>query len=54
MGLLASGGSFLVSPGLGLMVWTLIVFGTSVYFLKRVAFPRIADALDKRRKAIEE
>jgi F-type H+-transporting ATPase subunit b len=48
------GGSFLVSPSLGLMIWTLIVFGISVYFLKREAFPRIADALDKRRLAIEE
>src|SRR5919201_1526283 len=55
MALLAKGGgSFLVSPGLGLMVWTLIVFGLSVYTLKRLAFPRIAEALDKRRKAIEE
>jgi F-type H+-transporting ATPase subunit b len=48
------GGSFLVSPSLGLMIWTLIVFGTSVYFLRRFAFPLIADALDRRRRAIEE
>jgi F-type H+-transporting ATPase subunit b len=48
------GGSFLVSPSLGLMIWTLIVFGLSVYFLNKVAFPRIAEALDKRRRAIEE
>src|SRR5919199_4118237 len=48
------GGSFLVSPGLGLMVWTLLVFGISVYVLNRLAFPRIAEALDKRRRAIEE
>src|SRR5918996_2222624 len=48
------GGSFLVSPNLGLMIWTLIVFGLSVYFLNKVAFPRIADALDRRRRAIEE
>jgi F-type H+-transporting ATPase subunit b len=48
------GGSFLVSPSLGLMIWTLIVFGISVYFLNKVAFPRIADALDRRRRAIEE
>jgi F-type H+-transporting ATPase subunit b len=54
MALVASGGSFLVSPGLGLMVWTLIVFGLSVYALKKLAYPRIAEALDKRRKAIEE
>jgi F-type H+-transporting ATPase subunit b len=50
----ASGGSFLVSPSLGLMIWTLIVFAAAVYILKRAAFPRIADALDRRQKAIEE
>src|SRR5215208_202864 len=56
MALLAAegGGSFLVSPSAGLMVWTLIAFGVTVYILKKVAFPRIAEALDKRRKAIEE
>ena len=48
------GGSFLVSPSLGLMIWTLIVFGASVYLLSKLAFPRIANALDKRRRAIEE
>ena len=48
------GGSFLVSPGLGLMIWTLIAFGATVYILNKLAFPRIAEALDKRRKAIEE
>ncbi len=54
MALLASGGSFLVSPSAGLMIWTLIVFGLSIWFLNRFAFPRIAEALDKRRRAIEE
>jgi F-type H+-transporting ATPase subunit b len=49
-----SGGSFLVSPGIGLMIWTLIVFGVSLYVLAKFAFPRIAEALDKRQKAIEE
>jgi F-type H+-transporting ATPase subunit b len=48
------GGSFLVSPGIGLMIWTLIVFGVSMYVLAKVAFPRIAEALDKRQKAIED
>src|SRR3954469_21682480 len=51
----ASGsGSFLVSPDVGLMIWTLIVFGLSMYILAKVAFPRIAEALDKRQHAIEE
>jgi F-type H+-transporting ATPase subunit b len=49
-----SGGSFLVSPGIGLMIWTLVVFGVSLYVLAKFAFPRIAEALDKRQKAIEE
>src|SRR6187200_821398 len=49
-----SGGSFLVSPGVGLMVWTLFLFGVCYLILKRLAFPRIAEALDRRQKAIEE
>ena len=49
-----SGGSFLVSPNLGLMIWTLLVFGITMYVLKRVAFPRIQEALDKRANAIRE
>jgi F-type H+-transporting ATPase subunit b len=52
---LASGsGSFLVSPNAGAMVWTLIVFGVSLYVLNKLAFPRIAEALDKRQAAIED
>jgi F-type H+-transporting ATPase subunit b len=51
---LASSGSFLVSPDVGLMIWTLIVFGLSLYILSKFAFPRIAEALDKRQHAIEE
>ena len=49
-----SEGSFLVSPGLGLMIWTLVVFGITLLILRRYAFPRIAEALDARRRAIEE
>jgi F-type H+-transporting ATPase subunit b len=48
------GGSFLVSPSTGLMIWTLLVFGISLYVLAKVAFPRIGEALDKRQRAIEE
>jgi F-type H+-transporting ATPase subunit b len=48
------GGSFLVEPGIGLMVWTLGLFGVSLFILWKVAFPRIAEALDRRQKAIEE
>ena len=49
-----SGGSFLVTPGIGLMIWTLLVFGISLYVLAKLAFPRIAEALDKRQRAIED
>jgi F-type H+-transporting ATPase subunit b len=48
------GGSFLVSPNVGLMIWTLLVFGISMYLLYKFAFPRIVEALDKRQRAIEE
>jgi F-type H+-transporting ATPase subunit b len=48
------GGSFLVTPGVGLMVWTLVLFGVSLFLLWKVAFPRIAEALDRRQKAIED
>jgi len=48
------GGSFLVSPDIGLMVWTLLVFAISGYLLKKHAFPQIAEALDKRQRIIED
>jgi F-type H+-transporting ATPase subunit b len=49
-----SSGSFLVSPNVGLMIWTLLVFGISMWLLAKFAFPRISEALDKRQRAIEE
>jgi F-type H+-transporting ATPase subunit b len=50
----SGGGSFLVSPSLGLMIWTLLAFGITLYLLNKLAFPRIAAALDRRRVAIQE
>jgi F-type H+-transporting ATPase subunit b len=50
----ASSGSFLVKPGIGLMVWTLLVFGVTMLLLARLAFPRISEALEKRQRAIED
>jgi F-type H+-transporting ATPase subunit b len=50
----ASSGSFLITPNVGLMVWTLVLFGVSLLILWKVAFPRISAALDKRQQAIEE
>src|SRR6187549_2627124 len=44
----------LVDPVWGLMIWTLVVFGLTMLVLWKVAFPRIAEALDKRQGAIED
>ena len=49
-----SGGSFLVSPALGLMIWTLVLFGFTMWVLRKLAFPRIQEALDKRANAIRD
>src|SRR3954452_9059059 len=46
--------SFLVSPNVGLMVWTLVIFGLVYLVLRKAVFPRISEALDKRQKAIED
>src|SRR6201991_2515345 len=48
------GGSFLVSPGLGLMIWTLVLFLFTMWVLRKLAFPKIQEALDKRAKTIAE
>ena len=46
-------GNFLVTPSLGLMIWTLLAFLGALLLLRRYAFPRIQDALDRRQRAIE-
>src|SRR5918994_3314343 len=51
---LASGGNFLVTPELGLMLWTLLAFGVSMFLLRKLAFPRIQSALEKRARAVAE
>jgi F-type H+-transporting ATPase subunit b len=48
------GGSFLASPGLGLMLWTLILFLFTMWVLAKFAFPKIGEALEKRANAIRE
>jgi F-type H+-transporting ATPase subunit b len=50
----SSSGSFLITPNVGLMIWTLLLFGVSLFVLWKLAFPRIAQALDRRQKAIED
>jgi F-type H+-transporting ATPase subunit b len=54
MPIAASSGSFLITPNVGLMIWTLLLFGISLYILWKLAFPRISAALDRRQKAIED
>jgi F-type H+-transporting ATPase subunit b len=50
----SSSGSFLITPNVGLMIWTLLLFGISMYVLAKLAFPRISEALDRRQKAIDD
>jgi F-type H+-transporting ATPase subunit b len=50
----ASEGSFLVSPSVGLMIWTIVLFLITMWVLSKVAFPKIQEALDKRAKTIAE
>ena len=51
---IASSGGFLIEPGIGLMIWTLIVFGATMFLLSKLAFPRISEALGRRQQAIED
>jgi F-type H+-transporting ATPase subunit b len=46
--------NFLVSPNVGLMIWTLLAFLVAMWILRKYAWPAITEALDKRQKAIEE
>jgi len=47
------GGNFLVTPSLGLMIWTIIAFLATMQILRKLAFPRIQTFLDDRQHAIE-
>ena len=46
--------TFLVSPDVGLMLWTLLSFFVALFILRKYVFPKITEALDKRQRAIEE
>ncbi len=46
--------NFLVSPDVGLMIWTVIAFFVTLFVLRKFAWPQISTALDKRQHAIEE
>jgi F-type H+-transporting ATPase subunit b len=46
--------NFLVSPDVGLMIWTLLAFLAALFILRKYAFPAISEALEKRQRLIEE
>jgi F-type H+-transporting ATPase subunit b len=46
--------NFLVSPNVGLMIWTVLAFLVAFFVLRKWAWPAITEALDKRQHAIEE
>jgi F-type H+-transporting ATPase subunit b len=46
--------NFLVSPDVGLMIWTLLAFIIALLILRKYAWPAITEALDKRQRAIVE
>jgi F-type H+-transporting ATPase subunit b len=50
----SSSGSFLITPNVGLMIWTLVVFAISLYILSKAVYPRLRDALDSRARKIDE
>jgi F-type H+-transporting ATPase subunit b len=50
--LASSSGSFLITPNVGIMIWTIVVFAISLFILRKWVFPVIGEALDKRAKAI--
>jgi len=46
--------NFLVSPDVGLMIWTVLAFLVALLILRKYAFPAISEALEKRQRIIEE
>jgi F-type H+-transporting ATPase subunit b len=46
--------SWLITPDVGLTIWTLLVFGISLFILAKFVLPRIGQALDKRQAVIED
>jgi F-type H+-transporting ATPase subunit b len=50
----SSSSSWLITPNVGLMIWTFLVFGISLYILAKAVFPRIRQVLDERAASIDE
>ena len=51
---LFSTSSWLITPDVGLTIWTLVVFAISLFILQKAVFPRIREALDRRAATIDE
>jgi F-type H+-transporting ATPase subunit b len=51
---IASSGSFLITPNVGLMIWVLVVFVVSFLILRKYVFPAIGQALDNRAQSISD
>lgn len=51
---IAASGSFLITPNVGMTIWTLVVFAISLFILWKTIFPAIGRALDSRQKTIEQ
>jgi F-type H+-transporting ATPase subunit b len=49
---LASSGSFLITPNVGLMIWVLVVFLIVALLLRRFVFPALGKVLDDRAASI--
>jgi F-type H+-transporting ATPase subunit b len=49
---IASSGSFLITPNVGLMIWVLVVFLIVTALLRRFVFPAIGKVLDDRAEGI--
>ncbi|HLH66820.1 MAG TPA: F0F1 ATP synthase subunit B [Solirubrobacteraceae bacterium] len=51
---IAASGSFLITPNVGMTVWTLVVFAISLFILYKTVFPAIGRALDQRARTIAQ
>lgn len=46
--------TWLITPDVGLTVWTLLVFTITMFILSKAVFPKIRATLDQRAKAVAE
>lgn len=53
MHVVTASSSFLITPNVGLMIWTLVVFGIALFILRKAVYPRIAKVLGDRANAIQ-